>query len=164
MSSTDVRNRTGSRHNGDLIADAPISSTAPSTDQALIYDDALGYWMWRDVITPTTTQTINDLVRFDSTLKIGANGTALTRLNGFVGPNFVSEFLDGAGLLPFDINPDFPSVPSVNATLVTSVDNIETSVVTLYDVKATDLQYKPYRNFAITNPSSAVRVNGIIYF
>lgn len=150
--------------NSTHISNLPIESTEPQNGQTLSYDSDIGYWVWRSVLTPTGDTTLTDPVTFDSTLRIGANGNQIYRMNTFLGQDLTALAPSTTVSGNETVNPAYNYIPRYIGTFVAPDRSIADTSSIIRNPQVDEFDYA-VRNFS-TQPtfttSDRGRLNGII--
>lgn len=98
--------------NATAISSEPVTSNTPVNNQSLVYNATNGYWEWQDVVVPTAAATtFQGETTFDGTLRIGENGTPLTRLSAYLLPHLNYAYATNVGDTITHTPSAFPSAP-----------------------------------------------------
>lgn len=142
-------------NNGTQIGGFPLASANPTNGQTYIFNADSGYWEFKSITTANAAnQIITGPVILDGLTRIGANGTPLTRLRTFVGPN--TQFVIGQNIPgTFVATPAFSAASTWQMTLNDESTGIRNAALQMRNPTAS-LSMFDYvvRNLAFNTPLS----------
>lgn len=145
MSSTDIRKRDLYNEISTINSINGSSDVPTSDNQALVYDSTSEYLTPRDIVTLDADNTFSGDVSFEGGIRIGSDGTLITRIRHFDINTGGMSSTTTTRLYGLNFPQNFNTIPRVFVTVRASeprmncvVYNLSTSTVTLAISKNTN--------------------------